>query len=287
MRTEFIKVAVIGSGTMGTGIAIVLAKSEISVNLVDIEEQLLQKSLERIKAYLKGSVEREKMTEEEADNICDKIFLTTDLKEATKDIQLVIETIVENESAKKQLYKELDVLCDDEVIFATNTSSISISDLASVTKRADRFLGMHFFNPPPIMNLTEVVRGNYTSDEVVEQITSLCNKLGKVPIFSKETPGFIVNRLLWSFLNESYRLLESNIASKEHIDEAIKLGLNHPMGPLELSDYIGLDVLLDFGNYIAEQLGEEYSPSSLLKELVEKGNLGKKTGKGFYKYKDR
>ena len=287
MRTEFIKVAVIGSGTMGTGIAIVLAKAGISVNLVDVEEQFLKKSLEKIKDYLKGSVARGKMTEEETENICNKIFLTIDLKEATKDIQLVIETIIESESIKKKLYEELDILCSNEVIFATNTSSLSISDLASVTNRADRFLGMHFFNPPQIMNLIEVIRGNLTDENVIEKIISLCRKLGKTPVLSKEAPGFIVNRLLWSFLNESYRLLEADIAAIEHIDEAIKLGLNHPMGPLELSDYIGLDVVLDLGNYISEQLGEEYSPSSLLKKLVEKGNLGKKSGKGFYNYKNQ
>ena len=286
MRTEFIKVAVIGSGTMGTGIAIVLAKAGILVNLVDVEERFLEISLEKIKDYLKGSVARGKMTEEETENICNKIFLTIDLKGATKDIQLVIETIIENESTKKKLYEELDVLCSNEVIFATNTSSISISDLASVTKRADRFLGMHFFNPPQIMKLVEIIKGNSTDDNVIEKIISLCRRLGKTPVLSEETPGFIVNRLLWSFLNESYRILEAGISKKEHIDEAVKLGLNHPMGPLELSDYIGLDVVLDLGNYISEQLGEEYSPSSLLKELVEKGNLGKKSGKGFYNYKN-
>ena len=287
MRTEFIKVAVIGSGTMGTGIAIVLAKAGILVNLVDIEERILEKSQEKIKDYLKGSVARGKITEDEYEGVYNKIFLTIDLREATKDIQLVIETIDENETAKKQLYEELEVLCSEEVIFATNTSSISISKLASVTKRADKFLGMHFFNPPQVMNLIEIIGGNLTEDKVIEDITYLCRKLGKTPVFSRETPGFIVNRLLWSFLNESYRLLELDVATKENIDTAVKLGLNHPMGPLELSDYIGLDVLLDFGNYIAEQLGEEYSPSSLLRELVEEGNLGKKTGKGFYNYKNQ
>ena len=287
MRTEFIKVAVIGSGTMGTGIAIVLAKAGILVNLVDIEERFLEKSQEKIKDYLKGSVARGKITEDEYEDVCNKIFLTIDLREATKDIQLVIETIDENETTKKQLYEELEVLCSEEVIFATNTSSISISKLASVTKRADKFLGMHFFNPPQVMNLIEIIGGNLTEDKVIEDITYLCRKLGKTPVFSRETPGFIVNRLLWSFLNESYRLLELDVATKENIDTAVKLGLNHPMGPLELSDYIGLDVLLDFGNYIAEQLGEEYSPSSLLRELVEEGNLGKKTGKGFYNYKNQ
>ena len=287
MRTEFIKVAVIGSGTMGTGIAIVLAKAGILVNLVDIEERFLEKSQEKIKDYLKGSVARGKITEDEYEDVCNKIFLTIDLREATKDIQLVIETIDENETAKKQLYEELEVLCSEEVIFTTNTSSIGISKLASVTKRADKFLGMHFFNPPQVMNLIEIIGGNLTEDKVIEDMTYLCRTLGKTPVFSRETPGFIVNRLLWSFLNESYRLLELDVATKENIDTAVKLGLNHPMGPLELSDYIGLDVLLDFGNYIAEQLGEEYSPSSLLRELVEEGNLGKKTGKGFYNYKNQ
>ena len=185
------------------------------------------------------------------------------------------------------MYEELDVLCSSEVIFATNTSSLKVSDLASVTKRADKFLGMHFFNPPQIMKLVEIIKGNSTNDGVIEKIVSLCKKLGKTPVISKETPGFIVNRLLWIFLNESYKMLEEGISEKEHIDQAIKLGLNHPMGPLELSDYIGLDVLLALGTYISEQLGEDYTPSSLLKELVEKGNLGKKSGKGFYNYKNQ
>ncbi|MFW9851509.1 MAG: 3-hydroxyacyl-CoA dehydrogenase family protein [Candidatus Thorarchaeota archaeon] len=284
MNDSFTKVAIIGSGTMGSGIAIVFASAGIDVNLVDVEKRFLDKGMERINKSLDISVKREKITKDERDSILRRIKLELDLEEATKEIQLIVEAIIEEEESKKDLFKQLDLLCTDDVIFASNTSAINITSLSSVTKRSDKFIGLHFFNPPTIMKLVEVIIGSNTAEYTVEKIINLCKRLGKEPVPSNEAPGFIVNRILWQFLNESYKLLEFGVAEKENIDKAVKLGLNHPMGPLELSDYIGLDVMLHIGEYLASQLGDSYKPALILQKLVKEGKLGKKTGKGFYDY---
>ena len=272
MSLEIKKIAVIGAGTMGSGIALVFAQAGIKVNMVDIKEEFLQRGNERIQKFLEKGIKKEKITQDEAEAIKKRIYSTTDLEEAVKDVQLVIEAIIENVSAKKDLFSKLDEYCPETTIFASNTSAISISDLASVTNRQEKFLGMHFFNPPPIMKLVEIIKGKKTSEETINIIMELCSKIGKVPVPSNEAPGFIVNRLLWQFLNESYKLLEKNVATIENIDQAVKLGLNHPMGPFEL------------GDYIASELGEKYAPANILKKMVEEGKLGRKTGEGFYKY---
>ena len=284
MITEIDRIVVIGSGTMGSGIALVFAQAKIDVVLVDVEQKYLDEGIERIKKFLNRSIKKEKITHHESNEILKRVVLSTNLEEATKDVQLVIEAIIENEAAKKDLFKELDLFCSDEVIFASNTSALSISNLADVTKRPSKFLGMHFFNPPQLMKLVEIIKGEKTSESVVDDIVTLCTRIGKIAVPSNEAPGFIVNRLLWPFLNEAYKLFENGVSDKEFIDTAIKLGLNHPMGPFELSDYIGLDVLLDIGQYLEEQLGVGYKPANILSKLVNEGKLGKKTKEGFYIY---
>lgn len=284
MITEINRIVVIGSGTMGSGIALVFAQAKIDVVLVDVEQKYLDEGIERIKKFLNRSIKKEKITHHESNEILKRVVLSTNLEEATKDVQLVIEAIIENEAAKKDLFKELDLFCSDEVIFASNTSALSISNLADVTKRPSKFLGMHFFNPPQLMKLVEIIKGEKTSESVVDDIVTLCTRIGKIAVPSNEAPGFIVNRLLWPFLNEAYKLFENGVSDKEFIDTAIKLGLNHPMGPFELSDYIGLDVLLDIGQYLEEQLGVGYKPANILSKLVNEGKLGKKTKEGFYIY---
>ncbi|MHA1303048.1 MAG: 3-hydroxyacyl-CoA dehydrogenase family protein, partial [Candidatus Heimdallarchaeaceae archaeon] len=208
MTEEFTKIAVVGAGTMGAGIAQVLATKGLDVALVDVKQEFLDNGLKKIEKILSRNVEKGRMTEEEKQSILNRIHPTLDLEKATEDVQLVIEAIIENEELKKELFSKLDNYCSSDVILASNTSAISISTLASVTKRPDKVLGMHFFNPPAIMKLVEIIKGKETSEETVNEVIKLCEKLGKVPVPSNEAPGFIVNRLLWQFLNEAYILLE-------------------------------------------------------------------------------
>jgi len=284
MSHKISKVAVVGAGTMGAGIAQVLAQKGLHVALVDIKQEFIDKGIERIKKFLTRSVEKGKISTEEMEKAISNISPYVNLEDAVDGVELVIEAIVENEEIKKDLFKKLDNICSSEVILASNTSAISITTLSEVTNRPDKVLGLHFFNPPAIMKLVEIIKGKKTSEETIQKAIEFCEYLGKTPVPSNEAPGFIVNRLLWKFLNEAYKLLENNVASKEGIDQAVKLGLNHPMGPFELSDYIGLDVMLNIGDYIASKLGDEYKPSEILRKLVEQGKLGRKTGEGFYKY---
>ena len=281
---EIKKVGVVGCGIMGSGIAEVCARSGYEVVVREISEELLQKGLERIRKSMAKGVKRGKLTREEMDAALARIQGTTEMKDFAP-CDLVIEAVVEKMEVKKQVFAELDAICPPHAILASNTSSLCITEMASATRRPDKVLGMHFFNPPPVMPLLELVRTILTSDETLQVAQDFGESLGKTTVVAKDTPGFIVNLLLVPFLLDAVRALEKGIATKEDIDTAIKLGLNHPMGPLTLLDFIGLDTTL----YIAEAMYEEfkdprYAPPPLLRRMVLAGHLGRKSGRGFYEY---
>jgi 3-hydroxybutyryl-CoA dehydrogenase len=279
------KIAVIGAGTMGAGIAQVCSQRGFRVSMHDIETRFVEGGFARIRTPLMKRVERGKMAKEDVDAILANIRGTTDLKEATADAQVVIEAIVEKMDAKKALFAELDDLCPADVIFASNTSSLSITEMANATQRADRFVGLHFFNPAPVMKLLEIIRGSETSDETAAFAAALGRKLGKEPVEVKESPGFVVNRLLVPMMNEAFNLLMEGVASAEDIDTAMKLGTNMPMGPFELADYTGLDIGLDVMEVLFRETGDpKFRPSVLLRKYVRAGRLGRKTGRGVYDY---
>jgi len=268
MTTEISDVAVIGSGVMGHGIALVFAQNGYSVSLMDIEQTYLEKAVEKIKNILQKGVSKGKITEQEYENTLTNIKITTDLEKAVKGKKLVIEAIIEDEKIKKELFQQLQNLCDVDSILATNTSAISITGISKSVKYPANVIGMHFFNPPNMMKLVEIVKGEKTAENVVATVKEIVKKMDKIPVLVNEAPGFIVNRLLWQFLNEAYKLVEQGVATKEDIDQAVKLGLNHPMGPFELTDYIGLDVMLAIGEYLETQLDTSYKPSQLLNKMV-------------------
>ena len=287
MKVEDIKkVAVIGAGIMGTGIAQVCAQAGYEVGLRDIEDEFVERSISTIKSSLGKLVQKGKISQSDADAIIGRIKGTTDLKEAASDADLVIEAVVENMDVKKQVFKELDEICPEHTILASNTSSLSITEMAAATKRPEKVVGMHFFNPVPVMRLVEIVRGLTTSDETVEVARAFAEKLGKTPVVCKDSPGFIANRIALPALNEAMFALMEGVASKEDIDTAMKLGYNWPMGPLELADLVGLDTLLAIFEVFYNEFGDpKYRPCPLLREMVRAGYLGRKTGKGFYEYK--
>lgn len=278
------KVFIVGAGQMGLDIGQVMAKAGIEVVFRDMTDEILEKSMAKLNKGLDKLVAKGKMTEDVKAGILAKVSTTTELTPAA-DADLVLEAIVENVDIKKSLFAELDGICKPECIFATNTSSISITEIASATKRADKFIGMHFFNPATVMKLVEVIKGLHTSDETFKTIYDLSVEIGKDPVEVKEGPGFVVNKILITMINEAIIVLEEGLASVEDIDKAMKLGCNHPMGPLALADLIGLDTCLHIMDvFLAETGDSKYRAARLLRQMVRGGKLGRKTGVGFYDY---
>ncbi len=278
------KIGIIGAGTMGGGIAQVAAQSGFEVVLEDVKLEYVSNGFARIKERLEKRVSEGKLGNEEKERILSNIKPTASLEDL-RDSDLIIEAVVEKEDVKKDIFEELDRICAEEAIFATNTSSISITRLANATKRPQRFAGMHFMNPAYIMKLVEVVCGLRTSQETIDVITFVAKKMGKIPVVVNDSPGFVSNRVLMPMINDAIFCLEEGVASKESIDSIMKLGANHPMGPLELADFVGLDVCLDILLVLHNELGEKYRPCPLLRKMVAGGKLGRKSGEGFYEYR--
>lgn len=278
------KVGVVGCGLMGSGIAEVCALNGYDVVVREINDELLQKGMDRIKRSMSRGVERGKLTQEEMDAALARIQPTTEMGDFAP-CDLVIEAAVEKMEVKKQVFAELDGICPPHAVLASNTSSLCITEMASVTKRPDKVLGMHFFNPVPVMPLLELVRTILTDDETLEVVQEIGKALGKTTVVAKDTPGFIVNLLLVPFLLDAVRTVENGVATREDVDTAIKLGLRHPMGPLALLDFIGLDTTLFIADAMyGEFKDSRYAAPPLLRRLVMAGHLGRKAGKGFYDY---
>ena len=281
---EIKKLGVVGAGTMGNGIAQIAAQIGCEVVMRDIEMRFVEGGMKKVEAFLAKSVEKGKLEAKEKDAILGRIKGTVDMADL-KDVDLVVEAVLEDIDLKKSVFKELDEICRPEVILATNTSSMSITEIAASTKRPDKVCGMHFFNPVPLMRLVEVIRGYATSDETIRVTTDLAQRMGKTTIeVKKDSPGFVVNRIMTPHFIEAIKIVEEGIASIEDVDTAVKNGLNYPMGPFELMDLTGIDIAYHVTEYLYKELNKEnkWVSPNLLKTMIRSGNLGRKTGKGWY-----
>jgi 3-hydroxybutyryl-CoA dehydrogenase len=278
------KVGVVGAGTMGNGIAQIAAQIGCDVVMRDVEMRFVEAGMKKIQGFLAKSVEKGKMDAQQRDAVLARISGTVDMADL-KDVDLIIEAVIEDLDLKRSVFKELDGLCRPEVILSTNTSSMSITEIAASTKRPEKVCGMHFFNPAPIMRLVEIIRGYATSDETIKTATEFAQKLGKVTIeVKKDSPGFVVNRIMTPHFLEAIKIVEEGIASIEDVDVAVKNGLNYPMGPFELMDLTGIDIAYYVTEYLYKELNKEskWVSPNLMKTMVRSGNLGRKTGKGWY-----
>ena len=282
---DIANVCVIGAGIMGSGIAQLCSTHGYNVNLVDMNIDILKNAKNAIERNLERFyVNKNKISKEESQNILNRINLNINRDEAINDTQIVVEAVFENMDLKQQLFSELDTICNREVILASNTSSLSITDIALKSKLQERIVGIHFFNPAPVMKLIELIRGKKTSDEIFERSRFFSESLNKTVVSVRDSPGFVTSRLIYVLCNEAINILREDIASAEDIDIACKLAFNFPMGPLELSDLVGNDIYYHIGEYLSKKLGKKYQTSSLLKEMVDDGSLGRKTKHGFFKY---
>lgn len=281
---EIRQITLLGSGTMGRGIAHIAALSGYETVMYDVSLELLHAAREAIEAAMSKGVAKGKLDRTEMAKALSRIQISAEIADAARDADLVIEAIPENLQLKKDAFSQVDLYCGEETILATNTSSLSVSELSGAVERRDRFVGMHFFNPPHLMKLVEIVRGERTSDETVEIARQVAIRMKKEPIVVKDSPGFASSRLGIAIGLEAMRMLEEGVASAEDIDRAMELGYNHPMGPLRLSDLVGLDVRFSIAEYLAKEIGPRFDPPLILRKLVADGKLGKKSGEGFYKW---